>query len=282
MTSATASPGSSPYVLGRSAPEHERLAFQAARLSAGTVALLDAVGVPAGSRCLDVGCGTGAVMELLAQRTGPGGRIVGVDVDADLGGWALRRLHAAGHDGCRFVGGDVMTAPVAHHGPFDVVFARLVLIHADDPLAVLRRMWELTAAGGVLVVQDFDLRTIASDPPTWLIEEFRRVAIGVFAHHGRPLDAGLRLPRWFAAAGIGAPDGTSVWGAVETLDEIRPQLEGVYRSTLPLALDAGLTTVSDSEAFLAELAGAPGDHTAFGPILIGAYARRPAERGAER
>jgi hypothetical protein len=35
-------------------------------------------------------------------------------------------------------------------------------------------------------------------------------------------------------------------------------------------------------AFLAELAAAPSDHTAFGPILIGAYARRPTERGAER
>jgi hypothetical protein len=57
-------------------------------------------------------------------------------------------------------------------------------------------------------------------------------------------------------------------------EEIRWQLEGVYRSTLPLALESGLTTPSDSETWLAELSVTDPDHTAFGPIMIGAYARR--------
>ncbi|HEY1569591.1 MAG TPA: methyltransferase domain-containing protein [Solirubrobacteraceae bacterium] len=276
MTSdrATTIASSSPYILGRSAAEHERLALQAARLTPGTAALLDRVGVAAGASCLDVGCGTGAVMDLLAQRTGRAGRIVGIDLDRELGRHTEARLHAAGHRQCRIVGGDVMSASFAGHERFDLVFGRLVLIHADDPVALLRRMWELTAPGGVLVVEDYVLHAIASEPPTWLFEEFRRVVGGVFEEHRRPLDAGLRLPRWFSEAGIGAPQGTTVTGAVETVGEIRWQLEGVYRSTLPLALESGLTTPSDSEAWLAELSVTDPDHTAFGPIMIGAYARR--------
>lgn len=273
---ATAVASSSPYILGRSAAEHERLALQAARLTHGTVTVLDRAGVPYGADCLDVGCGTGAVMELLAQRTGPTGRIVGIDLDDALGRHAEARLRADGHRQCRVLCGDVMSASLAGHRRFDVVFARLVLIHADDPVAILRRMWELTAPGGVLIVQDFVLQAIVSEPSTWLFEELRRVVGGVFELHRRPLDAGLRLPRWFAAAGIGAPEGTTVTAAVETFAEVRGQLEGVYRSTLPLALEAGLTTVADSEAWLAELADTDPGLTAFGPIMIGAYARRPA------
>jgi SAM-dependent methyltransferase len=271
---ATAVATSSPYILGRSAAEQDRLERQAARLTPGTAALLDRVTVPTGASCLDVGCGTGAVMELLAQRTGPAGRVVGIDLDDALARHTETRLHAAGHRQCRVVSGDVMSASLAGQRRFDLVFARLVLIHAADPVALLRRMWALTAPGGALVVEDYVLQAIASEPPTWLFDEFRRVVGGVFELHRRPLDAGLRLRRWFMEAGIGAPEGTTVTGAVETVDEIRWQLEGVYRSTLPLALDAGLTTGADSDAWLAELSVADPDLTAFGPIMVGAYARR--------
>lgn len=279
MTTITAPPAAasdaSPYVLGRTTAEHNRLDLQAAKLEPLTAALLDRVGVPPGARCLDVGCGTGAVMGLLAGRAGPDGHVVGVDIDAVLGDRAMATMHRSGHRQCSFVAGDILELALPEEGPFDIVFARLVLIHADDPVAVLRRMWEWTAPGGMLVVQDYDLRAIACDPPTALFDEFRRVFFGVFARVGRPLDAGLRLPRWFVEAGVGEPQGITASAIVESMAEIRPIVEGVYRSTLPLALDFGLVTEAESEAWLAAVAAAPADHTACHPLMVGAYARKP-------
>ena len=54
-----------------------------------TERVLDRVGLAAGARCLDAGCGPGETMRQLAQRVGPSGRVVGIDVDATLGGLAL-------------------------------------------------------------------------------------------------------------------------------------------------------------------------------------------------
>jgi len=267
---------SSPYVMGHSEAEYERLALQAAKLAPHTAALLDRVPVLEGASCLDVGCGTGGATELLAQRVGAGGSVLALDVDAAVGRWAARRLEEAGHHRCRFIAGDALDLPLDEHGPFDVVYARLVLIHADDPVALLRRMWELTAPGGALVVQDYDLRAVASEPPTWVIDEFHRVFGGVFARHGRPLEAGLRLPRWFAQAGIRAPEVTTVNGFVEPFPEIRPYLEGAYRSTLPLALEAGLTTAEESARWFEEVARVPRDYTGRHPLMIGAFAHKPA------
>ena len=274
VTSTTGAPATSPYVMGRTQAEQGRLDRQAAMLAPFTAALLDRVGVPAGARCLDVGCGTGGVMALLAQRAGFDGHVTGVDVDGPLGEVAMTALREAGHQQTRFVAGNVLDVSL-EAAAFDIVYARLVLIHADDPLAVLRRMWQLTAPGGALVVQDYDLRPAASEPPTWALDEFQRVFCGTLSAHGRPLDAGLRLPRWFREAGIGAPEGTSIDGILTTIDDLRWQLEAAYRSALPLAIEDGLTTVADSDAWFAELAAMAPDQTILHPLLCSAFARKP-------
>ena len=51
-------------------------------------------------------------------------------------------------------------------GPFDLVYARLLLFHVSDPVAVIRRLWDVVAPGGHLIVHDYDLRT-ADVLPRW-------------------------------------------------------------------------------------------------------------------
>jgi len=73
------------YVMSRTSQEYARLRRQAELLESSTSSVLDRVGLSSCMSCLDVGCGPGEVMRLIAQRVGPTGQVVGIDVDAKLG-----------------------------------------------------------------------------------------------------------------------------------------------------------------------------------------------------
>ena len=46
--------------------------------------LVDAAALASGERVLDVACGTGLVARMAAQRVGPAGRVVGVDLNPGM------------------------------------------------------------------------------------------------------------------------------------------------------------------------------------------------------
>ncbi|MGZ4430784.1 MAG: class I SAM-dependent methyltransferase [Gaiellales bacterium] len=77
------------------------------------VELFRAAGPPAGARVLDLGCGNGALLSLLAERFGAGG--VGIDRSPELIGAARRRAPA----GVEFVVGDA-AAYGGEPGSFDL------------------------------------------------------------------------------------------------------------------------------------------------------------------
>jgi SAM-dependent methyltransferase len=158
--------------------------------------------------------------------------------------------------------------------PFDLVFARLLLLHVDDPVAVLRRLWDAVAPGGHLVVQDHDSRTGRVVPELASAEEFIRVASETFDGAGRSLRLGLALPALFAEAGVGVPDGMNAAARIGPLPEVAPLYEAVYHSLLPAALELGVTTKERSrawfEAFARDTATAE-EHAALWPLLIGAW-----------
>ncbi len=266
------------YVLGRSPEEYERLRGQARMWEPETARLLDRSGLGRGARCLDVGCGPGETMRLMAERVGPGGEVTGIDVDAPLGAQALAMLHGAGHLYCRFEAVDVENGAAVPGAPFDLVFARFLLLHVDDPVAVLGRLWDWVAPGGRLVLQDYDLLTGEVVPEIASVEEFRKVALGTFWHAGRDVRVGLHLPKLHVDAGVGAPDGMDAAARVGPLPALASLYEAVYRSLLPAALSLGLTTPAQSdrwfETFARESAGAVG-HAALWPLLIGTWKRKP-------
>src|SRR5204862_7115996 len=71
------------YALGSSVGESERLRRQHDELAPESLALLDQVGLRPGDSAIDLGCGPCGVVELLAQRVSPGGRVVGLDANPD-------------------------------------------------------------------------------------------------------------------------------------------------------------------------------------------------------
>jgi SAM-dependent methyltransferase len=265
------------YSLGRTPEEYERLRVQARIWEIATGRLLDQVGLAPGSRCLDAGCGPGETMRLIANRVGPTGLVTGIDIDAGLGAQAQAMLHEAGHLQCRFRAHDVTSDEPVPGGPYDLVYARLLLFHLPARVDVLRRLWEAVAPGGHLVVQDYDLRTVSVTPTLPSIEKVGELILAAFGAAGCDIHAGVRLPELLLAAGVGVPDGTDVAGRVEPLTAIRPMLDAVLRSLLPAALMHGITTAADAEAALRALAEDSvryAERPGLWPLMVGAWKRK--------
>ena len=69
------------YPLGSQRVEKDRLLRQAAELAAANAALVDRASLPLGAAAIDLGCGPWGILDLLADRVGSQGRIVGLDAD---------------------------------------------------------------------------------------------------------------------------------------------------------------------------------------------------------
>jgi SAM-dependent methyltransferase len=262
------------YALGRTPEEHDRLRAQARVWEGATSRLLDAIGLRRGARCLDAGCGPGETMRLMAERVGAVGRVHGIDVDAWLGAITVEQLHATGHHQCSFEAHDVAADLPIPGAPFDLVYARLLLYHLPDRLAVLGRLWDAVAPGGNLVIQDYDLRGISVLPALDSVDDVVRVLIEAFAAVGCDVHIGVRLPQLFAEVGIGEPDGTDVAGRLEPLATGRAILDRTLRSVLPTAVAHGVVSESEGAEILAALdrdAERFPDRPIMWPLMVGAW-----------
>ncbi len=266
------------YALLRDATEYERLRSQARAWEPATKRVFDEVALGPGAHCLDAGCGPGLTMRLMAERVGPSGHVMGVDVDADVGDEALALLLATGYGHCSFTVTDLEAGNPVPGGPFDLVYARLVLFHMHDPVQVVRRLWDAVAPGGHLVLHDYDLRTVDVRPGLGSVQEFKQVALAAFTEAGLDVHTGHRLPLLFQEADIGSADGTDVAGRLETMRSGGWLFAEVYRSILPLAVRLGLTTRPAYYSWFREFARDTvehPDHALLWPLLIGAWKRKP-------
>jgi SAM-dependent methyltransferase len=217
-------------------------------------------------------------MRLMAERVGPTGRVTGIDVDAALGAQAEAMLHTAGHRQCRFAAHDISAGEPIPGAPFDLVYVRLLIFHVPERVAVLRRLWDAVAPGGHLLVQDYDLSSIATLPALASLDELLDVLFAAFTAAGCDVHAGTRLPDYFRRAGIGAPDGTDVSGRLEPLAQAQRMFGAAFTSIVATATAHGITTEDRAAATLAACAADaerfPARPTLW-PLLIGAWKRKP-------
>jgi ubiquinone/menaquinone biosynthesis C-methylase UbiE len=115
-----------------------------------TPLLVDAARLAAGERVLDVACGTGIVARIAAKRVGPGGRVVGVDLNPGMiavagslpapAGAPIEWLERSAVD---------LLLPDAS---FDVVLCQQGLQFFPDKLVALREMRRVLVPGGRLAL----------------------------------------------------------------------------------------------------------------------------------
>jgi SAM-dependent methyltransferase len=124
----------------------QRLQLLAETVDEHSRQVLAGTGIGPGKRCLDIGPGAGTITTWLAERVGPTGHVTALDLDP---------RHVRGGPNIEVREGDVRVVelPPAH---YDLVHARLVLMHLPDPDAVLLRLATALRPGGLLVVSDWD------------------------------------------------------------------------------------------------------------------------------
>ena len=277
MTATETAARAGAYSLGHTPQEYERLRAQARVWEDATRRVFDRVDVPRGASCLDAGCGPGETMRMLSDRVGAEGRVVGMDADTSIGILAVEMLHRTGHRQCAFRTHDLTADQPVPGAPFDLVYARLLLFHLPQRVAVLSRLWDAVAPGGRLIVQDYDLRTASVLPGLDSFVEVGRVIFGAFGAAGADISVGARLTRLFEQAGAGTPAGTDVTGRIEPLGTGSVMFASVFRSLLPTALAHGITTGEAAAATLAAFghdAARFADRPMTGPLMIGAWKRK--------
>ena len=195
------------YVFGSSAAEITRLQELGELLQPSTRQALREAGVAEGMNVLDIGCGTGSVTFLAAELVGRAGSVTGVDRDPAM--LATARAHAlSSAQPVSFIQADLAELGAERwlDPGFDAIIGRLILLHLDDPVAVLGRLVPHLHSGGVVVFQEPDLtRMGASWPPLPVLEQLCEWVRDAHRAWGIDCQFGLRLQQVFQDAGLPAP-----------------------------------------------------------------------------
>jgi ubiquinone/menaquinone biosynthesis C-methylase UbiE len=203
------------YVLGYTSAEYERLNLQAQGWEPVTSQAIAQAGLRSGMSALDIGCGTGAAMQLLGQVVGPTGSVTGVDIDPRLGSLTIERLRSQGPEIYRVVEADFMSADdFKGDNSFDLVFARLLLFHIPNPALALSRMWNWVKPGGTLLILDLDMSSQRLFSGFSEVDKAVKLVREIMAASGKDVEIGSRMPEHFESSGIGTPDACEVHSAV--------------------------------------------------------------------
>ena len=159
---------------------------------------VEALGIEPGWRCWEVGAGGRSVPEWLAARVGTGGHVLATDLDVSWlpgeAGYEVRRH-------------DIGTDPLPEE-KFDLVHARLVLVHVPQREQALRTLVRALKPGGWLLLEDADpalqplLCPDESGPEQVLANRLRRGFRSLMAERGVDLAYGRTLPRLLRDAGL--------------------------------------------------------------------------------
>jgi ubiquinone/menaquinone biosynthesis C-methylase UbiE len=153
-------------------------------------------------RVLDIGTGTGRVLELLGPRVETG---LGIDASAQMLALARSRLGQAGLAQCTVRRADMYRLPLPDGdatGGFDRAILQMVLHHAEDPEAVLREAARVTRTGAKVIVVD-----LAAHAPHALSE--------TLAHRHRGFQE-TRMRVMLQSAGLSVHGTVTIPGPIET------------------------------------------------------------------
>ena len=246
-----------------------RLDALAQLFNPSTIRHLEGCGLARGDAVWEVGAGGPSLPRWLAERVGPTGRVVASDIDTS---W-LDEVENPRYEVLRH---DVATDPPPD-GTFDLVHARLVLVHVVQRERALAAMVAALRPGGWILLEEADpaLQPLACldevGPEQALANQLKRAFRVLLAERGVDLAFGRTLPRRLRDAGlveVGSDASFPVGGPV--CDDLERATVEQIRRTL---VDRGLATSEEIDRHLASVAAGRLD-LATSP-MISAWGRAP-------
>ncbi len=212
--------------------------------------IVDRAAVAPGNHVVEFGCGTGALLVDVGGRAGPGGRVIGIEPQADLVARARATVAAArGTSSVEVWQGSAGSIALAD-ATVDACLAQTVLIHLPQAAiaSALAECCRVLRVGGRMVSAD-------QDGDTWIIDHPNRDLtrrIVAFNCDQRYADGwtGRRLRRYFLEAGL-------LDVAVVSVTH-QDTMAGSYLHRMAIrivaaAVDAGVITSKEAHRWLSEL-----------------------------
>ena len=229
------------YPLGSSAGESARLQRQADELAPDSAALLDRVGLRPGQSAIDLGCGPRGILDLLAGRVSPDGRVVGLDADP-----AHTDMAAKFASDRKLSGVEIVTADARHTGlppgSFDLVHARTLLVNLTEPAKAMAEMVRLAKPGGWIAVAEPDTEHALCYPALPAFDRMGEIFRVTFRRNGADPAIGRRIPELFRQAGltnVGVESRTQMYPPGNSRRTVRLDL---VRAMRPQIVEMGLAS----------------------------------------
>jgi SAM-dependent methyltransferase len=189
------------YFLGYRHVEQERLQRQAQELADESRDFFARIGIGAGQRVVEIGCGPRGCLDVLAGLVGPSGRVVGIERGEESVRLARRLVADRALANVEVLHGDARATGLPRE-TFDAVTARLVLVNVPRPEDIVGEAVALARPGGVVAFHEGDWGAHVIDPPLPAWDDFAALFDRYARANDMDLCVGRRVPRMLRDAGL--------------------------------------------------------------------------------
>ena len=266
------------YILGRTQSEYQRLNVQSKVWENTTSRMLIDAGLQRGMHCLDAGCGTGAVSELIGKVVGKTGSVRGFDLDEGLGNYSYNILNSKGTSNYFFERGNIDEIEKFEGAPFDFIYCRFLLIHLTNPIEAIKKMYKALKPGGTLLLQDYDFSTLHfSDDALQIDQYFRELLMNAFTMMNKDPRIGIRLGELIERATEKKAVGQESSGIITSAKDAISMMRSAFENMLPVLKKMELVNEEEINWFNKETVRVAAEFpyvTSFWPVLGSAWIKK--------
>jgi SAM-dependent methyltransferase len=266
-------PDTGQYALDNAAVQAgDRLSALSELFDAGTIYHIEQRGITTGWHCLEIGGGGGSIAAWMSGRVGGTGRVLVTDINTRfLDPLQCPNLEVRRHN--------IVTDPLPE-GAFDLIHARLVLMHLPERDAVLARLIKALKPGGWLLDEEFDVLSMPTDAAINRHETYMHSFSAlnrVLEERGVDLRFGRFLHGRMCSAGLAEVGAQALLSAGAGGSVVAKLVRSNYCQLRDVMIERGYITAEELEYDLTNLDDP--DSVVLTPVMWSAWGRRP---GADR
>ncbi|TDT30083.1 class I SAM-dependent methyltransferase [Naumannella halotolerans] len=229
--------------------------------------LEEKIHVQEGWRCAEVGAGTGTVARWLSNRVGHYGLVEAIDTETAH----LERLQASN---LKVIKQDITSRPL-EAGSYDLIHAKILLMHLPERERVLQEFADALKPGGYLLVEEADVRSIQRVEPAEPVLTRAAAALETFFYMmGADPAYAMTLQPSVRSTGLTVQGTDCQLTAVQAGSKEMLSVSLSLAKLAPMIVKVGLMSEAEvQKAFT--LMEQPGPTVLYTPTIISVWAQKP-------